>query len=39
MLRLRRENGGDAWVKRFFRHLATCPEADSGTEAGALKQG
>jgi hypothetical protein len=39
MLRLRRENGGDAWVKRFFRYLATCPEADPATEAGGLRQG
>ena len=39
MLRLRRENGGEAWVKRFFRHLATCPEAKPATEAGALRQG
>ncbi|MGD0517816.1 MAG: calcium-binding protein [Thermoguttaceae bacterium] len=39
MLRLRRENGGNEWVKRFFRYLATCPEADFATEAGALKQG
>jgi len=26
MLRLRRENGGDAWVKRFYEHLLSCPE-------------
>jgi hypothetical protein len=39
MLRLRRENGGDAWVKRFFRYLATCPEADPATAAGGLSQG
>ena len=39
MLRLRRENGGNAWVKRFFQYLATCPESDQATEAGALKQG
>jgi hypothetical protein len=39
MLRLRRENGGDAWVKRFFHELAACPESDPGTKEGALKQG
>ena len=39
MLRLRRENGGNAWVQRFFQYLATCPESDQATEAGALKQG
>jgi hypothetical protein len=39
MLRLRRENGGDAWVKRFFQYLATCPESNPDTKAGALRQG
>ncbi len=39
MLRLRRENGGNVWVKRFFHYLATCPEANPDSEAGALQQG
>lgn len=39
MLRLRRENGGDDWVKRFFRELATCPGAPADTRDGALSQG
>ena len=39
MLRLRRENGGDAWVKRFFHELAACPESKPDTKEGALKQG
>ena len=39
MLRLRREHGGDAWVKRFFSELATCPRVKANTRAGALSQG
>lgn len=39
MLRLRRENGGDAWVKRFFLELATCPTSSPATKEGALAQG
>jgi hypothetical protein len=39
MMRLHRENGGDAWLKRFYQELATCPESDPNTEAGALHQG
>lgn len=39
MLRLRREHGGDAWVKRFFHELADCPEFKPDTQEGALKQG
>ncbi len=39
MLRLRRENGGDAWVKRFFHELANAPESDPATRDGALRQG
>ena len=39
MLRLRRQHGGDAWVKRFFHELATCPEFPPDTAEGALKQG
>ena len=38
MLRLRRENGGDAWVKRFFRELATCPKFKPDNREGALNQ-
>ena len=39
MLRLRRENGGDAWVKRFFHELAACPKSSPDTADGALSQG
>jgi hypothetical protein len=39
MLRLRRENGGDAWVKSFFHELAACPKFKSDTQEGALNQG
>ena len=39
MLRLRRENGGDGWVKRFFHELAACPKSNPGTQEGALNQG
>ena len=39
MLRLRRENGGNAWVKRFFHELATCQESKPLTRDGALAQG
>ena len=39
MLRLRRENGGDAWVKRFFHELANCPASSPATREGALAQG
>ncbi|HUR46584.1 MAG TPA: hypothetical protein VMZ27_11965 [Candidatus Saccharimonadales bacterium] len=38
MLRLRRENGGDAWVKRFFHALADCPKFKADTKEGALNQ-
>jgi hypothetical protein len=38
MLRLRRENGGDGWVKRFFHALAACPNSKPDTKAGALSQ-
>jgi lysophospholipase L1-like esterase len=38
MLRLRREHGGDAWVKRFFHQLATCPTSNPSTREGALQQ-
>jgi len=39
MLRLRRENGGDAWVKRFFHALASAPTSKPDTKDGALNQG
>ena len=39
MLRLRRDNGGEAWVKRFFHELADCPESKPETKEGALSQG
>ncbi len=38
MLRLRRDHGGDAWVERFFRHLAACPNIKPTDQATALKQ-
>ena len=38
MLRLRREHGGDAWVKRFFHELAACPTFPPNTAEGALNQ-
>lgn len=38
MLRLRREHGGDAWVRRFFQLLATAPDVEVRDEAGALVQ-
>jgi hypothetical protein len=39
MLRLRREHGGEAWVRRFFRELAACPESKPDTPERALSQG
>ena len=38
MLKLRRECGGEPWLKRFFAHLANCPEVNPQTEAAALRQ-
>lgn len=38
MLRLRRELGGNDWLKRFFRLLAECPTAPKNTADGALSQ-
>jgi hypothetical protein len=38
MLRLRRENGGDGWVRRFFHELAACPTSNPDTKKGALNQ-
>ncbi len=39
MLRLRRENGGDVWTKKFFRELAGASQSKPGTKEGALNQG
>ncbi len=39
MLRLRREHGGDAWLRRFFHELAACPEYKPDIKSGALNQG
>lgn len=39
MLRLRRELGGDDWVRGFFRALASCPPSPPDTREGALRQG
>lgn len=38
MLRLRRDYGGDDWVRRFFAALAACPGSPSNTREGALQQ-
>ena len=38
MLRLWRENGGNPWLRRFFRRLSECPSAPENTRAGALQQ-
>jgi len=38
MLKLRRDCGGDAWLKRFFAQLAACPEVKPENEAAALRQ-
>jgi hypothetical protein len=38
MLRLRSEYGGDDWVRRFFRALATAPTAPPHTLPGARRQ-
>lgn len=38
MLRLYRENGGNDWLRRFFRALAQCPASKRDTRAGALQQ-
>jgi hypothetical protein len=38
MLRLRREHGGNDWVRRCFRALAQCPPARANTRAGARAQ-
>ncbi len=38
MLKLRRDYGGDAWVKRFFRELAKCPPVRVKRLDDALRQ-
>ena len=38
MLRLWRENGGNAWLRRFFDELQECPEAPENTREGAQQQ-
>ena len=38
MLRLRRENGGEAWVKRFYKELSECPGFPADTREGAMQQ-
>lgn len=38
MLKLRRDYGGDEWIGRFFRQLATCPEVKPDKPEGTLRQ-
>ena len=38
MLKLRRDCGGDGWVKRFFAELAGCPAIKPDTPESALRQ-
>lgn len=38
MMRLARENGGNEFVRRYYRALAQCPSAPDNTRAGALQQ-
>jgi hypothetical protein len=38
MLKLRRDCGGDPWVKRFFAELAKCPEIKPDSKDAALRQ-
>ena len=38
MLALRRDHGGDAWTRRFFRALMRCPEVPADSPRGALSQ-
>jgi hypothetical protein len=38
MLKLRRDYGGEKWLKRFFAQLATCPEIEPKDEQAALRQ-
>lgn len=38
MLKLRREYGGEPWLKRFYAQLAACPEVKPENECAALRQ-
>jgi hypothetical protein len=38
MLKLRKENGGDPWVKRFCHQMLLCPEIKADDKVGAEKQ-
>ncbi|MBN1845620.1 MAG: hypothetical protein JW810_08055 [Sedimentisphaerales bacterium] len=38
MLKLARENGGNDWVRRFFRSLGQCPAVEPATPDDALGQ-
>lgn len=38
MLKLRRESGGDKWLKRFFHQLAGCPEIKPKNKEAAVRQ-
>ena len=38
MLKLRRDYGGDAWVKRFFAELTKCPKVKADNADTALRQ-
>lgn len=38
MLKLRRDAGGEEWLKRFFRQLAVCPKIKPKGEEAALRQ-
>lgn len=38
MLKMRRDYGQNAWVKRFFRYLLQCPEVSKDVQDGAAAQ-
>lgn len=38
MLKLRKDHGGDEWVKRFFAELVKCPRIKPDTREAALRQ-
>ncbi len=38
MLKLRKDNGGDEFVRDFFRHLHKCPAVNATSEETALQQ-
>lgn len=38
MLKLRRDCGGDTWLKRFFAELSRCPKIKPDTREAALEQ-